>query len=1062
MIILHGAFLDDRLFLWGEVPAATESATNGRTSRTSPKHYVFDAGFDAVAHAVQSFAGDLRPEELRAASALAWLPTRGAHPLPSSALIAEPPASRAKIRNEPWRVEGFFLDADESRTALCAYADRSGSVHGVLGGRDFGFWVRAVRLAGSMVARQRYLPGIVQSNGDYHARWEPVWIGDDADRIEELAKHMPAVARALSPAPARSAPEVSPAVIVDSFVGAQLDRIVRIQVDGSNGGGQAAPAGARPAPVTGTIYEQWLTALRAHEDVVRGSDEELGQLAEQIREWRRPIDLDASAPFRLCFRLEEPSPPKEEPRNRRSRARRNGKTRRGRDAVRPGQRRWYVRYLLQGRHDSSLLVPTADAWIARGRKAAALAHMGTDVHEALLLSLAQAAGVCPRIEESLRSRKPSGYALDARGAYDFLTRTAPALEQAGFGTLLPEWWTGTGTQDRLSVRARVRTPHEKDCEEEPNLDDLVQFDWEICLGGDVLTGRDLEELARLKEPLQRVRGSWVETGVDEIHAALEFWKNRKAGHVRAREIVQMALGTADMSAGIRFDGVRATGWMETLLTQLEDKSAIEAIPAPSGFVGQLRPYQERGFAWLDFLRRWGLGACLADDMGLGKTIQTLALVQREREEGEDRPVLLVCPTSVLANWERESARFTPSMSVVSHHGVDRARGYEFMQRAQAHGLVLTSYALLHRDIEDLSAVQWAGVVLDEAQNIKNPDTKQSNAVRLLTADYRVALTGTPVENHVGDLWAIMDFLNSGLLGTQEQFKRAFFVPIQAYREREASERLQRITAPFLLRRLKTDRSIISDLPEKMEMKVFCTLTAEQGELYANVVKDAEKKIEDAEGIERRGVILATLSKLKQVCNHPAHFLGDGSAVEGRSGKLTRLTEMLEEVFEAGDRTLIFTQFAKMGAILQSHLQETLGHETLFLHGGVPKKKRDELVSRFQSDDPDAPPIFVLSLKAGGLGLNLTRANHVFHFDRWWNPAVENQATDRAFRIGQTSNVQVHKYVCAGTLEERIDEMIERKRSIAEDIVGTGEAWITELSNEELHEMLALRSDAVRD
>jgi SNF2 family DNA or RNA helicase len=265
-----------------------------------------------------------------------------------------------------------------------------------------------------------------------------------------------------------------------------------------------------------------------------------------------------------------------------------------------------------------------------------------------------------------------------------------------------------------------------------------------------------------------------------------------------------------------------------------------------------------------------------------------------------------------------------------------------------------------------------------------------------------------------------------------------------------------------LRRLKTDRSIISDLPEKMEMKVFCTLTAEQGALYANVVKDAEKKIEDAEGIERRGVILATLSKLKQVCNHPAHFLGDGSAVEGRSGKLTRLTEMLEEVFEAGDRTLIFTQFAKMGAILQSHLQETLGHETLFLHGGVPKKKRDELVSRFQSDDPDAPPIFVLSLKAGGLGLNLTRANHVFHFDRWWNPAVENQATDRAFRIGQKSNVQVHKYVCAGTLEERIDEMIERKRSIAEDIVGTGEAWITELSNEELHEMLALRSDAVRD
>jgi SNF2 family DNA or RNA helicase len=359
-------------------------------------------------------------------------------------------------------------------------------------------------------------------------------------------------------------------------------------------------------------------------------------------------------------------------------------------------------------------------------------------------------------------------------------------------------------------------------------------------------------------------------------------------------------------------------------------------------------------------------------------------------------------------------------------------------------------------------VQWAGVVLDEAQNIKNPDTKQSQAVRSLVSDYRVALTGTPVENHVGDLWAIMDFLNPGLLGTREQFKRSFFVPIQAYREREASKRLQRITTPFILRRLKTDRSIISDLPEKLEMKVFCTLTREQGSLYASVVEDAEKKIRDAEGIERRGVILATLTKLKQVCNHPAHFLRDGSDLEGRSGKLARLTEMLEEVIEAGDRSLVFTQFAEMGALLQSHMQEMLGREVLFLHGGVPKRKRDDQIARFQSGAPDAPPIFVLSLKAGGLGLNLTRANHVFHFDRWWNPAVENQATDRAFRIGQQSNVQVHKYVCAGTLEERIDEMIERKRSIAEDIVGTGEAWITELDDDELHDMLALRSDAVRD
>ncbi|MDH5307235.1 MAG: SNF2-related protein, partial [Myxococcales bacterium] len=794
MIILHGAFLEEKLFLWGEAPA-TGRGDEERPARAGPEaRYPFDAGFGAVARAVQSFASGFRASKRRMASAWAWLPTRDAHPLPSSALIGEVPPSDTGARLEPWKVEGMFLDENECFRVLTGYGERSGSIHGVLGGRDLVFWMHALRLAGSMVARQRYLPGIIACNGSYCARWEPVWLGEDADRLEAFAARMPAVARALSIEQTQSAPERPAASVVEAFIRENLDRIIRTCSETAAAGARAAKLRGELAAEEVTASERWLDALQGEENVVRGGAEDLAQLAEQVREWRRPIDLDASAPFRLCFRLEEPTPGKEEPRGRRPRNRRNGKARTARDAQRPGQRRWYVRYLLQGRKDPSLMVPTADAWITRGRKAAALSSMGTDLHEALLSSLAQAAGVCPRIEESLRSRKPSGYSLDARGAHEFLTRTAPALEQAGFGTLLPEWWTGTGTRDRLSVRARVRSAPPGANGEDHSLDDLVEFDWEICLAGDALSGRDLENLARLKEPIQRVRGRWVETGIDEIHAALEFWKNRKAGSVRAREIVQMALGTADTSAGIRFDGVRASGWVESLLTRLEDKQAIEAIPAPRGFEGELRPYQERGYAWLAFLRRWELGACLADDMGLGKTIQALALVQREREAGEDRPVLLVCPTSVLANWEHETRRFTPNLPVVSHHGADRAKGYDFMQRAQAHALVLTSYALLHRDIEELSMVQWAGVVLDEAQNVKNPDTKQSQAVRVLTADYRMALTGTPVENHVGDLWAIMDFLNPGLLGTWEQFKRAFFLPIQAYREREASERLQRLTA----------------------------------------------------------------------------------------------------------------------------------------------------------------------------------------------------------------------------------------------------------------------------
>jgi SNF2 family DNA or RNA helicase len=375
--------------------------------------------------------------------------------------------------------------------------------------------------------------------------------------------------------------------------------------------------------------------------------------------------------------------------------------------------------------------------------------------------------------------------------------------------------------------------------------------------------------------------------------------------------------------------------------------------------------------------------------------------------------------------------------------------------------VLSSYALLHRDLEALSQVEWGGVVLDEAQNVKNPDTKQARAARTLGAGYRVALTGTPVENNVGDLWSLLEFLNPGLLGSQAHFKRTFFVPIQAGRDPEAAERLKRLTGPFILRRLKTDKAVIADLPEKLEAKVFCTLTKEQASLYAAVVAEAAEALEGAEGIRRKGVVLATLSKLKQVCNHPAQFLGDNSAIPGRSGKLARLTEMLEEALAAGDRALVFSQFAEMGAILKRHLEDAFGHETLFLHGGVPKKARDRMVERFQADG-DGPPLFVLSLKAGGTGLNLTRASHVFHFDRWWNPAVENQATDRAFRIGQRRRVQVHKFLCAGTLEEKIDEMIERKKQVAEAVVGTGEGWLTELSTAELKELIALRPEAVSE
>jgi SNF2 family DNA or RNA helicase len=460
-----------------------------------------------------------------------------------------------------------------------------------------------------------------------------------------------------------------------------------------------------------------------------------------------------------------------------------------------------------------------------------------------------------------------------------------------------------------------------------------------------------------------------------------------------------------------------------------------------------------------------MGACLADDMGLGKTIQTLALLERDR--GEDLapgPVLLVCPTSVLGNWQREAERFTPGLAVLLHHGPGRARGSHFESDARRHDLVLTSYGLLHRDRDALGAVTWGGVILDEAQNIKNPETHQARAARSLPAAYRAALTGTPVENHVGDLWSLMEFLNPGLLGSRAAFRRNFLVPIQAHGDLRAAEALRRVTRPFVLRRVKTDPAIAPDLPEKVETLESCTLTQEQATLYRAVLRDVEEALaEGADGIRRKGLVLATLLRLKQVCNHPAQYLGDGSRIGGRSGKLARMVELLAEVLEEGQRSLVFTQFVEMGRILVRHLGETFGREVLFLHGGVPRKERDRMVARFQDEEAgEAPPLFVLSLKAGGTGLNLTGATHVFHYDRWWNPAVENQATDRAFRIGQRRNVHVHKLVCAGTLEERIDRMIEAKKETADAVVGTGEAWLTELDDRQLREVWALGASAVEE
>ncbi len=735
MIILQVGVLDHRILLWGERPAepASGSARRRRTKAeaSGPQALPYDAGAVACASALSEGAHGLTCEPKEAESAVLWLPTTsGGTPVASSPLVAEPPEPGASLQLAPWTVTVLPLPPDKAVALLGAASGRDALAPGVVAGRSLAYLATALRFAGALVARQQFLPGVEKSGQAYRARWEPVFTGADTDRLAALARAMPDACRALARGTG-GPPDTPPAEVLSAFLTRACDYLVRCP---AAPGETALPAprrrGKAPAPAFDSLHEQWLHALRAPDGHMDGDAGELARFAASVREWRRPLSVSLAAPFKLCFRLEEPE---------------EGET----DA-------WYVRYLLQAVDDPSLLVPAEKAWAARGRTASLLKRDAFQPREYLLSSLGYAARVCPDIEQSMKTPAPGGYALDTNGAHRFLTEQAWLLEGAGFGVLLPAWWTRKGTKLRLATRAHVKPP-KMQANAGLSLESLVDVDWEVALGDQSLSLPELRKLARQKASLVKVRGQWVQLDADEIQAALDFWNKRQGAQAPARDVVRMALGLASTPGGIPFEGVTATGWIAEFLSQLEGSAAVEEAPLPDGFRATLRPYQLRGYSWMTFLRKWGLGACLADDMGLGKTPQTLALLHRHWQTGERRPTLVVCPTSVVGNWQKEAARFAPELPVLVHHGLGRARGPALVKEANEHAVVLSSFALLHRDFETLKEVPWAAVVLDEAQNIKNPETKQAKAARSLPADCRIALTGTPVENHVGDLWSIMEF-----------------------------------------------------------------------------------------------------------------------------------------------------------------------------------------------------------------------------------------------------------------------------------------------------------------
>jgi SNF2 family DNA or RNA helicase len=1125
MSVLHGGWLAPDspetapgFFLWGET---WRSGADVALPVLSPPDYPFGLDRAELSQVLQGFGGgrvalsvsvlpvarDATPAKTAVrkaprASARHPAPVAPPEPAPSSVwqtrrlalptLDADgrlmPQLEGAADRLYPWQIEGLWLPP------LLAFRWLSALPLGQLGedspiGPDLRFWSHLSRWALDLLARGKFLPELqTDAAGQTTAHWSVLLDGaTDQARLREFAQRLPDRCR-LPGLDTGTGLAIELPIGPTALLTACLNQMIDAQVRHTMG---------PPDPQNPT----WLAALGSQQAVVDPAIAD--RLVPALNAWAAPLQIHQAAAFRAGVQLVPPQLSQSA-----------SKTTSASKAAKPtaAQSAWVLEYGLQASDDEDCWVPAEVIWqhpvdqmvYADGLRPTAGHRTIDDPQETLLMGLGLASRIYSPLEASLQAASPVTCELDPTQAYEFLLTQAWRLRENGIGVRLPESLANRGGwANRLGLKIRAATGPAARPQQRLGMQGLLNFEWQLSIGGHSLSKAEFDRLVALNMPLVEINGEWVELRPADIRAAQAFFAARQGQTTLSLEdALRISTGDAQTLEKLPVVSFEASGALEELVTTLTGNQAVVPIGNPTGLTGTLRPYQALGVGWLAFLERWGLGACLADDMGLGKSIQLLAfLLHLKQQNTLTGPVLLICPTSVLGNWEREVQKFAPSLRVQLHHGDRREQGPKLAKSAAAHDIILTSYALVSRDLVSLKPIAWQGLVLDEAQNIKNAESQQSHAVRQLDAQFRIALTGTPVENRLTELWSILDFLNPGYLGQKNFFQRRFAIPIERYGDTTSLQTLRDLVQPFILRRLKTDRSIIQDLPEKQEMTVFCGLSPVQATLYQATVDQALAAIESAEGIQRRGMILALLTKLKQLCNHPAlvsaaveetsdeaidvaaasaappetakrktakikaapskSSLIDAASLSFHqdSGKLRRLEEMLEELLAEGDRALIFTQFSEWGKLLKTYLEKRLGQETLFLYGSTTKPQREAMVDRFQND-PQAPRLFILSLKAGGVGLNLTRANHVFHFDRWWNPAVENQATDRVFRIGQTRNVQVHKFVCTGTLEERIDAMITGKKALAEQVVGTTENWLTDLDTNQLRDLLLLDRRAI--
>ncbi len=747
---------------------------------------------------------------------------------------------------------------------------------------------------------------------------------------------------------------------------------------------------------------------------------------------------------------------------------------------------WVVRLELIDDSDSSRWCTANDVW---DRNAAARDVAREDKYLDLLVDTlndtVKRIAFIPGLADLALEHEPTSVELELDVAEDFIDIAPAELQRLGIELIGPERLVRT----RVSVNGEATPAPADDRKKQFGHEALIE--WTMVVDDEPISDAELARAAEAGSSLLHTGHRWVRIDADELRRKRQQLQDLQRDHSRVQPLELLRLANDDDSdeerALVHFAGADETAgpdalggasandpatfdehddrtepidldWVRAILDGLPDE-VLEETMESEDFIGELRHYQRRGLSWMQFLAKLGLGGCLADDMGLGKTATTLAhLVERPG------PHLVVCPLSVVRNWSSEAQRFTPKLDVQVHHGSTRSRSDglggpsddTLFGSDPERQVVVTTYGLLPRDLEHLGSVDWSTVILDEAQMVKNPNTKAARAVRQLRAGQKIALTGTPVENRLSELWSILDAVNPGLLGGLGRFREKFGTPIERNGDADAAARLRRLTQPFILRRTKADRRLLPDLPDKIEQIAYAKLTREQAAMYQQVVDQLLADAEQSSGMRRRGLVLAALMRLKQICNHPAHALKDGSRLAGRSGKLTRFDELVTELLDQGERALVFTQFREMGELLVQHVGEQFHVRPPFLHGGVSRTGRDRMVDTFQVGE--GSPLLIVSLKAGGTGLNLTAASQVIHYDRWWNPAVEDQATDRAWRIGQHRTVNVHKLVCEGTVEERIGVVIDDKRKLADAVVGTGETWLSELSTDELRDLVVLEHD----